>query len=48
MTTHTPTLEKLRYKIMTKKGKIKSYLDKSFCYCDAYQGPHKHPKSGGK
>lgn len=38
-------MEKLRYTVMTKNGKIKSYVDKRWCYCEAYPKPHQHPKA---
>jgi hypothetical protein len=37
-------LEPIRYSVMTKNGKVKSYVDKRWCYCAAHAGPHMHPK----
>ena len=37
------TKKKIHYKVI-KRGKIKSYVDKQFCYCNAHAEPHIHPK----
>lgn len=41
-------IEKIKYSVKTKNGKIKSYVDKRFCYCSANSGPHIHPKGEKK
>lgn len=41
-------MEKIKYTVLTKDGKIKSYVDKRWCYCEVFKGPHIHPKSEGK